>query len=223
MTLDNRLWAVITAIVCIATLILGWFVGVEPRLAAVARAAAQQLIVEEQNRLARSDIATMQKAAEEMDTLEAALAELRRIVPPGVDGTGFIKTVDSLVVGNGVTLAAVLFDQPVPYVAPPEGDPLAPLSDPIITEDNFVVVPVAVSVVGGNEQVLSFLAALQSSQRLFSVTSVSKNQSEPGIDVFELTVGGFIYVLRDPIAEAAFAGESVPTADPAAPAPPAEG
>lgn len=203
MTLDNRLWAVITAIVCIATLALGWFVGVEPRLAAAARSLAQQLTVDQQNEVALLDIARMQAARDDIDTLSATLADLRRVVPPGVDGTGFIKALDGIIFAHGVQLDEIAIATPAPYAVPPEGDDLAPFTHPLITNQNLVVVPVSVRVVGSNDQVLDFLASLQKMERLILVNEVAKSQDEPGVDVYKLTASGYLYVLRDPTAEAA--------------------
>ncbi|WP_166868751.1 hypothetical protein [Salinibacterium sp. ZJ70] len=198
MNLDNRLWGIITAFICIGTLALGWFVGVEPRLAGMARAADAAENTTQQNELARLDIARMTEATERIDELRAELAQLRRAVPAGVDGTGFITALDGLIAAHGVSLKSVVFGTPEAY-SPPTGEG-APLTDPAVTSENMVVVSVSVTVAGANENVLSFMNGLQRADRLVAVTGVTKSNVE---ETVELTVDGTMFVMRDPLAEAA--------------------
>lgn len=202
MTIDNRLWAIITAFVCVLLLGAGWFVGVEPRLAAADRANEQRQTVEAQNTLARAEVARLQEAEGNRDALDAQLAELRAAVPPGVDGSGFLATLDQLVAAHGVVLASVALSDPLAYVPPAEGD-FSPLTDASITSENFVLVPVEVAVGGTNEQVLAFLASLQSQKRLILINEVARVRDEANADLYGLAVSGYIFVLRDPAAEAA--------------------
>ena len=50
---------------------------------------------------------------------------------------------------------------------------------------------------------LSFLAQLQAGSRLILVTGIEKSLEDDGTDNYRLAISGFVYVLRDPSAEAA--------------------
>jgi Tfp pilus assembly protein PilO len=218
MTIDNRLWAIITAFVCVLLLGAGWFLGVEPRLAAADRANEQRQTIEAQNNVARAEILRLQKAEDNRAQLETQLADLRAAVPAGVDGSGFLSALDQIVAANGVVLASVSLSDPIAYVPPAEGE-FSPLTDPAITAENFVAVPVKIAVGGTNDQVLAFLASLQSEKRLILVNEVARVRDESVADLYGLAVSGFIYVLRDPAAEAAAdAADAEDTATAAAPA-----
>jgi len=218
MTIDNRLWAIITAFVCVLLIGAGWFLGVEPRLAGADRADEQRQAIEAQNVVARAEIARLQQAEENRPALDAQLAELRAAVPAGVDGSAFISALDQLIASNGVVLTSVALADPIAYVPPTEGE-FAPLTNPLITTGNFVIVPVQIAVGGTNDQVLAFLAALQASDRLILITEVARVRDDTQADVYGLAITGSIYVLRDPTAEAAAdaaAADEEATTEPAA-------
>ncbi len=202
MKVDNRIWVIITAFVCVVIVAGGWFLGVEPRLAAAAKATESLKSVEAQNDLTRMEIARLEKASKQSEELNAQLAELRAAIPPGVEGSDFISALDQLIASNGVTIKSVTLSEPMAYSVTPNAEGAVPPSDPLITSDNFVIVPIQISVVGANDAVLNFLAALQAHKRLILVTAVDKDQDDGDAEQFELAVAGNIYVLRDPVAEA---------------------
>ncbi|WP_174722242.1 hypothetical protein [Cryobacterium lyxosi] len=69
---------------------------------------------------------------------------------------------------------------------------------PLVTAENFIAVPVTISVTGSFDAVLDFLEGLQNGQRLMTVTSFSSGT--PSADVPDRVTGqiaGIVYVLLD--------------------------
>ena len=79
-----------------------------------------------------------------------------------------------------------------------EGAPI-PVTDPLVTADNFVLVPVNITVRGGWNELLAFSHAVQTGQRLVLVTTLSSASDEGG---FQFTLSGTIYALQRPGAPA---------------------
>jgi Tfp pilus assembly protein PilO len=110
---------------------------------------------------------------------------------PAVDGSA--PAADT--VGNGSTDAAVdpAAETPADSVA---GDlPPAVVTDPLITASSFVAIPVSVGVTGEWGPILNFVDGLQSSPRLFLVTTVSTAQIDETGTSLSGKVEGFIYAI----------------------------
>ena len=72
------------------------------------------------------------------------------------------------------------------------------ITDPRITPENFVVIPVEVAVEGDQMGARLFLDKLQHGPRLFMATNISIAPIEDKPGVFTSTVTGFVYVLLQP-------------------------
>lgn len=90
---------------------------------------------------------------------------------------------------------------PSPTAAPPAAG-MPPVVSPLITKENFVVVPVSFTVSGAYPNVVAFLHAAQTGQRLFLVDSFGTGPSITGVGV-DGKVSGYTYVLTLPEAPAA--------------------
>lgn len=87
---------------------------------------------------------------------------------------------------------------PSPAATPstPALDPkISPVTDGLITADNFVLVPVDLEVAGSQDGVLGFLKSLQRGPRLLLVTTLDTQEENKGASR-KLKVSGFVYVLR---------------------------
>jgi Tfp pilus assembly protein PilO len=213
MTLDNRLWILISTVVCIALLAGGWFIGVSPNLAAAAEADEQRAGVQAQNDSLRAELSSLRAASEEMPEMTGRLDKLQGSIPPGVHGSQFLAEFDRLVTGAGVTVESIALGAPARYEAPTADEAsdasaaeLLPQASPLVTADNFVTVPLDITVIGSNEQVLAFAGALQSATRLVLVTNVSMQRDadvEGGPSgQFTASFTGQMYVLESATAPA---------------------
>lgn len=200
----------------IALLIGGWFLGVDPLLAAARDAASQAETVEAQNASIESIVERLTEEKAELPRLEAELGALQRSIPVRSDTSSFIESLNALASAAGVVVSGITTSDALPYAAPiPEvaptpseeseeavaepDDPLAPtaLTDPLITPENFILVPVTVEAKGSADAVLNFVSGMQDGERLFLIT---KYESSVGVgadeeDTVTSTSTGFIYAL----------------------------
>ena len=88
-------------------------------------------------------------------------------------------------------------DETVPdETVPGAADAPAAASSSLVTTDNFVAVPITISVAGSFDAVLQFLDGLQDGERVMTVTAF--NSSAPSADAPDQVTGqiaGLIYVL----------------------------
>lgn len=107
--------------------------------------------------------------------------------------------------------APVAAVEPTPTPAPAEGEPATPVEEvevevadpfvpnavtnPLVTTDNFVLVPITIESKGAYDQVLNFVNGLQTGPRLFLVTTFKSAPNEDEIGGFTGTTSGYIYVL----------------------------
>jgi len=105
--------------------------------------------------------------------------------------------------GGGAASTATPSPSATPTPAPTSTAPAAPVAgmppvvSPLITKDNFTVVPVSFTVTGPYPNVVAFLHAAQTGERLFLVNSFSSGPAASGVGV-DGKVSGFSYVLTLP-------------------------
>lgn len=96
--------------------------------------------------------------------------------------------------------AAAAAPAPVAAVTPASETPVSAstiVNAELVTADNFVAIPVSMTVDGSLEQVMAFVAGLQESERLYLVTGLSVTE-DPTTGLFSGDIKGFVYALLDP-------------------------
>lgn len=219
----NRLWNIVSIGIMVAILGGGWFLGVDPQLSAARASNEQSAAVDAQNDATRATAEQLILAEKDLPGLQNELATLQRSVPATAQTSAFIDDLNVLATTAGVTVSAITVSDAQPYVAPvaadvpaaataetPAGgetgdaapatvDPLAPpaATSPLVTSENFVLVPISVEAKGSAQAVLDFVSGLQNGKRLFLVTSYSSSlateDKEAGI--VTATTTGYIYAL----------------------------
>lgn len=218
----QRLWVIGAAIVAVAVLVLGWFVGVEPQLAAMRATDEQRRGVEAQNTATEAVVARLADDFDDLPALEAERDSLRQSIPVDHNKSLFVDQVDALAEATGTRVTQLETSPLVAYTPPvveapvteegaEEGtedaaeeaaEPPAPVeptgppvvTDPAITGENFYAIGVTVAVTGTNEAVLEFVDALQHGPRLCLVTQVQiASDEETGL--FTATSTGYVYSL----------------------------
>jgi Tfp pilus assembly protein PilO len=130
-------------------------------------------------------------------------------VVPAPDATAPDATAPDTTVPDTTAPDATAPDATAPDATAPDAtvpDTTAPDTDgagsaapsPLVTAENFIAVPVTISVTGSFDAVLDFLEGLQNGQRLMTVTSFSSGT--PSADVPDRVTGqiaGIVYVLLD--------------------------
>lgn len=204
MRLGTRIWALITVVLSIGVLAAGWFLGVSPFLQARASAEEQRAAAESQNAGIESAIAVLKKQKDDIATFEKRNAELELAIPNDIESADIIRTLNDLAGSTAVTISQISFSDPLPYTPPsgevtdPELAPL-PVTDARITGDNFLLVPISLSVTGGWNEVLAFTHGIQTGERLMLVTKVATTADE---GIFTTSLSGAMYVLIRPAAPA---------------------
>ncbi len=206
--MNNRLWLVIAGVAGVAILALGWFLGVSPKLDEMSAANEQRASVEAQNVLHQKKLDALKKEFAQLDTLKEQLAEAQESLPPGDDLSTFLGELHDLEASSGVVLTSFSAGDGLNYVAAP-----GEVSDPLITADNFVAIPIDLTVKGTRPQVIEFLNNLQYGKRLFLVIKLTVAQATdaavvdpeseedaPVVEAYEGNISGFVYVLVDPSA-----------------------
>lgn len=224
----NRLWTIGSVLLIVAVLGLGFLLGVQPQLSAIATANTERAAVDATNAAAEAKLAALKKQFEGIDELKAELAPLVESVPTGANAPELVDQLDALAKGVGVTLTSITVndaEQYTPVAAPapvpaPEADaasesasadtaavvpePVAPAAgappvvNSLVTPGNFAVLQVQVVVKGTYAQVLDYVNGLQSGKRLFLVTTLGTTKNSENDGVVEATIGGLVYAALTP-------------------------
>jgi hypothetical protein len=198
-----RIWGLVSGAAIVAVLAGGWFVGVQPQLAAAQTATQTAMGQESQNQVTRVKLAGLTRAAAKVDAMNAQNAVLLTSMPAILKPNRFIHRVSEVAALNGVTVTSVAPGIATAYTAPAPaaaaaGAPAPPalaVTDPSITAANFTVVPVTVIVTGGAFSVLQFTHDMQNDERTFAVTGYQTSKAEDSSQVMA-TITGSIYTLK---------------------------
>lgn len=196
----NRLWLLGAVAAIAAVVLLGWVLGISPKLAEASTAAAQQAAVDAQNVAQKAQLEVLREQYSNLDTLEADLEKLRLAVPDSPEVDQWIDSIQAAAVASGVVLRSVTAAEPGVYgVALDAGAPPAPegaIPPPGATApDNVVTIGVIVEVNGPPDAVIRFSRLAQLGTRIF-VAPVFNYSPADSLG----TLNGFIYVITDPAA-----------------------
>jgi Tfp pilus assembly protein PilO len=202
--------------------VIGWFLVAQPQLAAAGEADAQRAAIAEQITATTAVVAQLKTDSEQLPDLMADLDELRGSIPADIDPSGYIDGLGALADLTGVSIVGLTVSDPQAYSpAKPEVDPdlvvvpedgaeegagdgeaapVVPVDDPafvtnpLITAENFVAIPVSIEISGKYSALLNFVKGLQSRDRLFLVATLSTAR-ENGSSNMTAAIGGFIYAI----------------------------
>jgi hypothetical protein len=214
--MSNRLWVFGAVLASIAIVVLGWVLGISPKLSEGDAAIADRQNVESQNLAQEQVIVLLKDQFTKIDTFKKDLKGLQLSVPATVAVDNFADKVVSLaaaqevVVDNLTTLEAAIYGGSVDPTAAANPDTVKPTEStaadpnaPAAALDGalagrFFTVGVSLKVLGNADQVFSLVKALQEGERLFLVTDVDFNTEGEASG----TITGFIFVVADPPAAA---------------------
>lgn len=203
----NSLWLLGTVAVMAAVVVLGWFLGISPRLAQVDSIGAELASVQQLNAIQESEIATLQQQDADIAELEEELDDLRTAIPTSVRAEDFVDAVAAVAARAGVTVTSIQFAKPGVWgVAPdaaenpasteaPADTDIVPLEPPIpIGPDGVFTVSVTIQVAGDPLAVIAFSRLIQEDARLFLLTgfdyAVSPDKTA--------SIAGYLFVYADP-------------------------
>ena len=201
----NRLWLIGLVAAMVAVVAVGWLLGIQPQLAAVATADQSRATVQAQNATNEAVLAKLKKDYSSIDELKQKLVSLRQSVPASAEMSAFVTELDMLAGANQVTVNSITVSDAMPYtppvapapaptpsaspsatpsatpspVAAPPVEPTAPptVTNSKITAANFIAIPIQLALSGSYSNVLNFVSGLQTGPRLFLVTALSTKES----------------------------------------------
>lgn len=225
----NRLNLLLATLAMVVVAVGGFFLAVQPQLAQTAAAHEQTRTVDQTNDTSRAELARLREQASQLPTMQRDLAALDASVPAGSALPSFIDELNGVAQATGMQVSSFTASDATAYTPPattaadgtssgsaadgttatatakpaPTASPAptAPrvVTDPVITSENFSVVPVTVAVDGTFDQALAFVQGVQSGSRLFLITTIASSQ-KTGDDgsvgtMATWTFGGSVYVL----------------------------
>ena len=220
----NRLWVFGAVLLMGLVLVFGWTLGISPKLSEAGVAKADRASVETQNAAFEIQLGALKKQYENIGDLRAELAAVHLAVPGGADMPAFVGQLDGIAQTHEVTLSTIKVGDAQPYdplavaaplpaeAAPAEGDEPAatataepavapPVVNDRIDADNFVAVPISLTVDGSYDNVLDFIDGLQTGKRLVMVHKFTTSAAGASESV-TATIDAFVYVLLDTSADA---------------------
>lgn len=188
----NRLWIMGSALAAVAALLAGWFLGIEPRLAAAATADAARKGVEVTNTAHAAVLAQLIEDSRDRQGLTTEFTTLSASIPDGTAIPDFVNQLDDLAAGNEVTLSGLTIADAQAYM------PEAPAASALITAQSLAALEVDVAISGDYAQVLEFVDGLQTGARLFLVTGITTQRDTDKQELVEASISGLVYVLVPP-------------------------
>jgi hypothetical protein len=202
MVVNNRIWVVVAVILMIAIVVMGWFLGVSPRLGEVAANEVQRQGVLAQNQLYEAELTRLKKEDAKLGEYKAKLAGLQKQLPPENDLSTFLGELHQLEGVSGVVLTNFGAADALPFTLEPGAVAAGQAADAVVPptqtldSNEFVFIEVTLTVAGNQAQILDFVEALQTGTRRYLVTSLQINTEDAVAYVGKIT--GYVYVLIDP-------------------------
>lgn len=166
---SSRIWVLLGSVVIVAVLAGGFFLGVQPELAAASRSADDRVLVESQNAELERSLKELEQQAAQTPAIRSEIEVLRRSIPASPAHAELLRQLDAFASAAGVRVTSFSPQDPVAFLAAPQYASLVPAS---VTGDTFAVLPMTLSATGSLEQVTQFVAALQTAERLLFVSDV---------------------------------------------------
>lgn len=193
----NRLWAFGSVAAMALVLVLGWFLGVSPKLAESELSKIELQSVEQQNTMLTAQLVEMRELDAKIDDLENELEEFREVIPGRVDASTFVDTVQALAAANALSVRLISIAEPQTWgeageldaTNPETGAALEPLPE---APAGTYTVAVTVQVQGPGPGFTEFTRLLQAGNRLFLVADFAFD-GEKSIG----TLSGFLFVIPD--------------------------
>lgn len=203
----NSLWLLGTTAVIAVVVLVGWFLGIAPRLAEADAAALEVATVQQLNATQEAELAALRDQDAALEDLRDQLSDLRVAIPTSAQAEDFVDELANAAARVGVNIKNVRFENPGQWGVAPvaEGAPTTDTSTESTTPPPFPTAPdgvftiaVSIEVVGNPAAVIAFSRLLQEGDRLFLVDGFRfASQADD-----RATITGFLFLYADPNAPA---------------------
>ena len=195
--MNNRIWILGTVIVSLAVMVLGFLLGIQPKLTEMSNNAAALATAEGQNAIYAAELEALKVQYESIDEVRAKLEELRKSLPAEGDYEGFLRELDAAAAATGTTITTYNQSAPVVYGPAAAPDPADPAAAPVIG-GTLLGIPIDMTISSTDPQTLfAFINQLRLGERLFLLGSFSLSASN---GAFALTFSAHVFTLVDPSA-----------------------
>jgi hypothetical protein len=209
--MNNRIWILGTVIVSLGVMVLGFVLGIQPKLTEMTNNAADLAAAESQNAASLAELEALKVQYENIDEVRAELESLRQSLPADGDYPGFLAELEAAAQATGTTISS--YSQTAAIVYGPAA--VADASDPSAAPVNggtLLGIPVSMSLANTDSAMLfDFLNRLRLGNRLFLLGDFS---FASGDGSYTLSLSAHFFTLIDPNAVPA---DAVNASDPAAP------
>ena len=188
----NRGWMVGSALAAVVVVLAGWFLGIEPRLAAATTADAARAGVAVTNTAHAAVLAQLIEDSRDRKALTADFDTLSASIPDGTSIPDFVNQLDDLAAASDVTLSGLTVADAQSYT------PGATAVNALITAQSLAALDVGITVSGDYGRVLEFVDGLQTGARLFLVTGITTQRDADSAELVEASISGLVYVLVPP-------------------------
>ncbi|TFD55425.1 hypothetical protein E3T55_01040 [Cryobacterium frigoriphilum] len=188
----SRLWMAGAAFAALVAMLAGWFLGIEPALAAASSADTSRATVLVTNTTHAAVLAQLVEDSRDKNRLSAEFATMTASIPDGTGIPDFVNQIDALADANAVTIAGISVADAQSYT------PGATVVDALITAQSLAALKVSISVDGDYEKVLQFVDGLQTGARLFLVTGITTQVDSEFTEQVDAEITGLVYVLVPP-------------------------
>lgn len=207
----NRLQLVIALAIGVVLLAGGFFLGVQPQIAAAAANREQQRSIDTTNDGYRTELARLAAQSAKLPAMQREAAALATSIPSSADTASFYKEVDRVAASTGVTVDGITTSWAAAYTPPQTAAPAAgataepsaeasgaatpspsaspsapvaaaPVTDAQITSANFSTIAISIGVTGSFDQALAFTAGVQHGDRLFLVDDIKSTREDTTAD-----------------------------------------
>jgi Tfp pilus assembly protein PilO len=197
--MTNRIWTIGTVLACVLLLVMGYFLGIGPTLAAAKAANEQGDAIDAQNAAQELEIEALKSEFAQLDEVRAKLDALRVGLPTDADSSTFVRELAANADATGVAITTYGAGEGVFY-APATPNPVTgvPLVDPLVTASNLATYAIGLEAAGSYEALVEFIAGLQGDNRLFLISSVDIARDGEGASTsYTARIAGSIYALTD--------------------------
>ena len=180
----SRLSIIGGSVIIVLVLLLGYLLGISPKLTEASTAISQQQQVDTQNAAQQAQVVILRDKFSKINVLRAEYAALQTEMPSAPNSPDFVDQVKSLADAAGASILSITLGEPQVLVAAvPVAEAksagtsttaaaVAAAKDAKMLAGNLYYSTVAISARGNSTQVFNFLSALQEGKRLFLADNV---------------------------------------------------
>ena len=198
----NKWWLVGAVLVIGLALLTGWSLGISPQLRSAQDTRTDQVSIDAQNVSSEALLASLQEQFDGLDDLEEELATLRKSIPSAAEVPEYFRQIAAVAAEQQVSVASITVADAQPVIvldATATEDAAATTPSTVLSPEQFVTVPVTITVEGGYDPTLSFIHSLQFGERVLTITNISTQPlaGEETSEAVTATNSGLIYVVLD--------------------------